>query len=72
MHAWYFIDTVVYGTTTCGDGSIDAYTPTLTYATRVVSIVTIIFMVLIVIIFWLGTIKKGRGKKEPGGNGGGY
>ncbi len=43
------------------DGSLDAYTPTLTYATRVVSIVTIIFMVLIFIIFWIGV---GRRKKE--------
>ncbi|VAV83037.1 hypothetical protein MNBD_DELTA01-692 [hydrothermal vent metagenome] len=48
------------------DGSLDAYTPTLTYATRVVSIVTIIFMVLIVIIFWLGTLRKEKGKEEGG------
>ena len=46
------------------DGSLDAYTPTLTYATRVVSIVTIIFMVLIVIIFWLGSMRRKKGANE--------
>lgn len=46
------------------DGSVDAFTPTLTYATRVVSIVTIIFMALMIIIFWLGSIRRRSGDIE--------
>jgi hypothetical protein len=38
------------------DTSPDAYTPTLGFATNVVSITVIIFLGLIAFIFWLGSL----------------
>lgn len=38
------------------DNSIDAFTPTIGYAAKVVSIATIIFMSIVIFIFWLSTI----------------
>jgi len=44
------------------DNSVDAYTPTLGYATQVVSATVLIFFVLIGFIFWLAGLS---GKKGP-------
>ncbi len=35
------------------DNSVDAYTPTIAYAVKVVSVSTIIFMAIVIFIFWL-------------------
>lgn len=38
------------------DTSVDAYTPALGYAANMVSIITIVFIGLVLFIFWLGTL----------------
>jgi hypothetical protein len=43
------------------DNSPDAFTPTIGYATRIVSIGVIIFMAIVIFIFWLAHIS---GKKS--------
>ncbi|MBE9528633.1 MAG: cytochrome ubiquinol oxidase subunit I [Proteobacteria bacterium] len=40
------------------DASAEAYTPSIAYAARVVSVGTIIFMALIIFIFWLSSLGK--------------
>ena len=35
------------------DTSVDAFTPTLGYASRVVSVTVLIFFALIAVVFWL-------------------
>jgi len=43
------------------DTSVDAFTPTLGYATKVVSVTVLIFFCLIAFVFWLSSL---AGKKE--------
>jgi hypothetical protein len=43
------------------DTSVDAFTPTLGYATQVVSVTVLIFFGLIAVVFWLSSLS---GKKE--------
>lgn len=43
------------------DTSVDAFTPTLGYATKVVSVTVLIFFALIGIVFWLASLTS----KEP-------
>ncbi len=38
------------------DNSVDAFTPTLSYAANVVSVGVIIFMLLVIFVFWLSTV----------------
>ena len=38
------------------DNSVDAFTPTLGYATKVVSVTVLIFFVLIGVVFWLASL----------------
>jgi cytochrome bd-type quinol oxidase subunit 1 len=44
------------------DTSVDAYTPTLGYAARVISVCVLLFLALIAFIFWLGDLGE---KKVP-------
>jgi cytochrome bd-type quinol oxidase subunit 1 len=62
------------------DTSVDAFTPTLGFATRVVSVTTLIFFLLIGIVFWLSSLASRRDwaaagvrerKRYPGGAGAG-
>ncbi|OVE82093.1 hypothetical protein BVY03_02260 [bacterium K02(2017)] len=46
------------------DNSIDAFTPTLGYATKVVSITVLIFFVLIAIVFWLSSLGSRKNWEE--------
>ena len=43
------------------DTSVDAFTPTLGYATQVVSVTVLILFALIAVVFWLSSLS---GKKE--------
>lgn len=43
------------------DTSVDAYTPAIGYAANVVSIITIVFIALVMLIFWLGTLGEEKG-----------
>ena len=43
------------------DNSVDAFTPTIGYAAKVVSVGTIIFMAIVIFIFWLSQLS---GKKQ--------
>lgn len=45
------------------DQSVDAFTPTLGYAANVITIITIIFIAMVMFIFWLDDFSK---KKAPG------
>ncbi len=36
--------------------SVDAFTPTLGYAANVVSVGTILFMIMVIFVFWLGQV----------------
>lgn len=48
------------------DYSADAYTPTLGYAAKIVSLSTLIFMAMVIFIFWLdGLSKKKHSGKQP-------
>ena len=54
------------------DNSVDAFTPTLGFATQVVSVTVLIFFFLIGIVFWLSSLgaKKDwepKGRKVAGG-----
>ena len=42
------------------DASADAFTPTIGYATAVVSMCTVLFLALIVFVFWLSTVGRER------------
>lgn len=42
------------------DGSADAFTPTIGYATAIVSICTLLFLTLILFVFWLSSLGRGR------------
>ena len=46
------------------DTSVDAYTPTLGYATRIVSVTVMLFFILIGVVFWLASLS-GRKDWEP-------
>ena len=46
------------------DNSVDAFTPTLGYATKVVSVTVLIFFVFIGIVFWLASLT-GKKNWEP-------
>jgi cytochrome d ubiquinol oxidase subunit I len=46
------------------DTSPDAYTPTLGYATNIVSITVVIFLAFIAFIFWLGSLEERPGEVE--------
>ncbi len=46
------------------DTSPDAFTPTLGYATNVVSVITLIFLLFIAFIFWLGQMGEHHAKEE--------
>ena len=46
------------------DTSVDAFTPTLGYATKVVSVTVLIFFALIGVVFWLSSLS-GRKDWEP-------
>ena len=46
------------------DTSVDAFTPTLGYATKVVSVTVLIFFCFIVLVFWLATLT-GRENYKP-------
>ena len=58
------------------DTSAGAYTPTLGYATKVVSVTVLIFFALIGFVFWLAGLGKSHGSEEGdavaagGGDGG--
>ncbi|MCK5445510.1 MAG: hypothetical protein KAI73_07800, partial [Rhodospirillaceae bacterium] len=47
------------------DNSPDAFTPTLGYATNVISVATILFMAMVIFVFWLAQIS-GQ-KSDPAG-----
>jgi cytochrome bd-type quinol oxidase subunit 1 len=47
------------------DNSPDAFTPTLGYATNVISVITLIFLLFIAFIFWLGQLAEHRREEEP-------
>ncbi|MCK5547184.1 MAG: hypothetical protein KAI27_07405, partial [Rhodospirillaceae bacterium] len=47
------------------DNSADAFTPTLGYATNVISVATILFMAMVIFVFWLAQIS-GQ-KSDPAG-----
>jgi cytochrome bd ubiquinol oxidase subunit I len=47
------------------DTSPDAWTPALGYASNVISIVTVIFLALVMFIFWLGTLGEREGEHVP-------
>ena len=61
------------------DTSVDAYTPTLGYATKVVSVTVLIFFALVGVVFWLASlagkagthaveaVAEGAGSSPPGG-----
>jgi cytochrome bd-type quinol oxidase subunit 1 len=42
------------------DGSADAFTPTIGYATAIVSICTLLFLALILFVFWLSSLGRER------------
>lgn len=46
------------------DNSMDAFTPTIGYAAKIVSIGTIIFMSLVIFIFWLSQIRAAKEDKK--------
>jgi len=46
------------------DTSPDAYTPTLGFATNIISISVIVFLGFIAFIFWLGSLEERRGEAE--------
>ncbi|MGR3220444.1 MAG: cytochrome ubiquinol oxidase subunit I, partial [Candidatus Anammoxibacter sp.] len=46
------------------DTSVDAYTPAIGYAANVVSVITIVFVGLLLFIFWLGTLGEKNGEQE--------
>lgn len=48
------------------DTSVDAYTPALGYAANMVSIITVVFIGLVLFIFWLGTLGDRREKVLKG------
>lgn len=50
------------------DTSVDAFTPTLGFATKVVSVNVMVFFVLIGFVFWLASLS---GKKDWESSGGG-
>jgi cytochrome d ubiquinol oxidase subunit I len=49
------------------DTSVDAFTPTLGFATRVVSATVLVFFLLIGFVFWLASLsdRPARGHGEP-------
>jgi hypothetical protein len=51
------------------DTSPDAFTPTLGYATRVVSVTVLVFFVLIGFIFWLAGLSHRKSEEAPAGLG---
>ncbi|MGR3317860.1 MAG: cytochrome ubiquinol oxidase subunit I [Candidatus Anammoxibacter sp.] len=48
------------------DTSVDAYTPAIGYAANVVSVITIVFVGLLLFIFWLGTLGEKKGEQAAG------
>jgi hypothetical protein len=46
------------------DTSPEAWTPALGYAAKMISLVTIVFFALVILIFWLGGL--GEKRKAPG------
>jgi cytochrome bd ubiquinol oxidase subunit I len=46
------------------DTSPDAYTPTLGYATNIISVTVLIFLAFIAFIFWLGSLEERPGEVE--------
>ncbi|MBI4640546.1 MAG: hypothetical protein HY731_07620 [Candidatus Tectomicrobia bacterium] len=42
------------------DTSPDAFTPTLGFATNMISVIVLIFMAFIAFIFWLGQLEEGE------------
>ena len=48
------------------DNSVDAFTPTLGYAAKVISVTVIIFMMMVVFIFWLGQLSAKKKEETPG------
>ena len=42
------------------DNSVDAFTPTLGFATQVVSVTTLIFFAMIGVVFWLSSLSSKR------------
>jgi cytochrome bd ubiquinol oxidase subunit I len=50
------------------DTSVDATTPALGYAANVISVVTLVFLLMVMFIFWLGGLaERGAGHGEQGG-----
>lgn len=49
------------------DASSEAYTPTIAYASKVVSAGTAVFMAMVIFIFWLSTLSGKSGRLEDGG-----
>jgi cytochrome bd-type quinol oxidase subunit 1 len=48
------------------DTSVDAVTPALGYAANVITLVTAVFLALVMFIFWLGTLgEKGAAAHAP-------
>jgi len=56
------MDWHVYGV--MRDTSPDAYTPTMGFATSIVSITVVIFLGLLAFIFWLGSLEEVHGEEE--------
>jgi cytochrome d ubiquinol oxidase subunit I len=56
------MDWHVYGV--MRDTSPDAYTPTMGFATSIVSVTVVIFLGLLAFIFWLGSLEEAHGQEE--------
>ena len=56
------MDWHVYGV--MRDTSPDAYTPTLGFATNIVSITVVVFLGLLAFIFWLGSLEETAAEEE--------